>query len=337
VNDVRTVDELERALKDAHPEPLQPARLAEIRTRGRRRRRARLAGVAVGSAAAVVAACVGAAAVTGGTADRADDSPPVAHEPPHEMSDIAKRALAEIPGAVQVSSWQVVIPMPAGARASNGAEQDVPTDHVEAGPVDLDTRWYTGVTTFRKKDFPAWLYDGIADYEQNVLGDESNGYPVGSTDIGVLVDAGPMRLACMTPLPQWGDTEDAGATGCFPAMLSGDDAHLQYRWGMGTDDFLQPGKDLELFDTETYTSGSPRMVWVGGTDGTDVATVDLVTTDGQTVSATVAPGSLVPGETMFWGVVDGDLATAITRDSEGNVLEEHRLEPCSDPVDCEVR
>ena len=167
-----------------------------------------------------------------------------------------------------------------------------------------------------------------------MLGDEQDGYPVGSTDIGVVVDAGPMRLACMRSLPQWGDTE---ATGCFPAMVSGEDGHLEYQWGMGTDDFLEPGKDLELFHTSTYTDGSPRTVWIGGTDGTDVATVDLVATDGTTVSAHVEAGTFVPGDTMFWGTVDGDLAKAVTRDAAGRVLEEHEVKPCSDPVECEVR
>jgi hypothetical protein len=333
VNDVRTVDQLERVLRAADSEPLEPARLAEIRTRGRRRRRIRLAGVAVGTAAAVVAASVSVAAVTGTLGDRAQDDPPVAHETPHELSALARRTLAEIPGAVQVSSWQVVIPRPGGARDMYAAER-VPSANVEAGPVAIGARWYTGVTTFRKKDFPAWLYDGVADYEEQVLGD-GEGHPIGSTDIGVIVDAGPMRLACMRPLAHWSDSDPT--PGCFPAMLSGEDGHLAYQWGMGTDDFLQPGTGLELFQTDTYTSGSPGTVWIGGTDGTDVATVDLVTTDGETVAATVAPGTLVPGETMFWGVVEGELAKAVTRDAAGNVLEDHEVKPCSDPVDCEVR
>ena len=45
----------------------------------------------------------------------------------------------------------------------------------------------------------------------------------------------------------------------------------------------------------------------------------------------------MPGDTMFWGTVDGDLAMAVTRDADGTVLEEHVLKPCSTPVDCEVR
>ena len=40
---------------------------------------------------------------------------------------------------------------------------------------------------------------------------------------------------------------------------------------------------------------------------------------------------------MFWGPVAGDLAEAVTRDADGNVIEQHRVKSCSDPVDCEVR
>lgn len=327
MNDVRTVDQLELALKTAEPEPLQPARLSEIRTRGRRRQRGRLAAVAAGTAAAVVAASVGVAALTGGLGDRAEDAPPVAHEPPRELSVLAKRVLAEIPGAQQVSGWQVVVPVPVGAKDSY-PDQRVATDRVAAGPFDVGARNYTGVTAFRPSDFPAWLFDGVSDYEQHVTGTPRE-HSVGSTDMGILVDSGQLRLACV-------ETKGAGDD-CYPAMLSGADGDLAYRWGMGTEDFLQDGSDLELFHTSTYTSGAPQTVWIGGADGTDVASVDLVTTDGETVSAHVEAGTFVPGETMFWGTVDGELAKAVTRDADGDVLEEHEVKPCSDPVDCEVR
>jgi hypothetical protein len=332
VNDVRTVHELERTLKTDEPELLLPARLHEIRSRGRRRRRAGLAMLAVGTAAVIVTASLGVAALTGAGADRAQDVQPMSQKPPKEMSALAKRALAEIPGAVQVSSWQVVIPGPEGVESE--PYQAVPRDYVEAGPVDIGTRNYTGVTSFPRKAFPAWLYDGVSDYEKHVLGNEKDGYPVGSTDIGVVVDGGPMRLACMRSLPDWGgDSSDS----CFPAMLSGDEDHLAYQWGMGTDDFLHQGEDLELFKAATFSDDTARTVWIGGTYGTDVASVDLVTTDGATVAGTVESGTLVPGNTIFWGTVAGDLAMAITRDADGNVLEKHVLTACSNPVDCEVR
>ena len=37
----------------------------------------------------------------------------------------------------------------------------------------------------------------------------------------------------------------------------------------------------------------------------------LQPTDGTVVAATVASGTLVPGETMFWGTVPGELAVAV--------------------------
>ena len=176
MNDVRTVAELERTLKATEPETLQPARLHEIRTQGRRRRRTGLAVVAAGTAAVIVTASLGVAALTGGGAHRADDTQPASPKPPKEMSALAKRALAEIPGAVQVSGWQVLLPTPVVAQTGDSTEQSVPDDLIDAGPIDIGTRHYTGVTAFGRGTFPAWLYDGVSDYEKHVLGSEEEGY-----------------------------------------------------------------------------------------------------------------------------------------------------------------
>jgi hypothetical protein len=325
MNDVRTVAELERVLKTTEPASLQPVRLGQIRNEGRRRRRTRLAVTAGGAVAVVVLASAVAAGVTRGH-DSARD-PSVAQQP-KVMTPLARRVLAEVPGARQVSSWQVVIPAPSPLAADRIGAEPVPDGSVAAGPVDIGTRWYTGVTTFPRRDFPAWLHDGTERYEKTVLGD-ADGYPVGSTGDGVVVDGGPLRLACIA-------SEIAGDP-CHPAMVSGPDHDLTYQWGMGADHFLEKGHDLQLFSTHTYTSGSAATVWIGGADGTDVASVDLVTTDGTSVRAHVESGTFVPGDTMFWAVVDGELAQAVTRDADGNVLERHVLEPCDSPVACEVR
>ncbi len=331
MNDVRTVAELERTLKASEPDLLQPATLGDIRARGRRRRRTRLAATAGGAAAAVVLASLGAAGLAGHGDGARDHN--VADQP-KEMTALAKRALAEIPGAQQVSGWQVVLPTPVGARAAVPPDQRVPDDLIDGGPVDIGARRYLGVTSYDREAFPHWLWDGVSDYEKHVLGTEKE-YPVGSTDVGVILDAGPLDLACMRPLPSWGS--DADRDTCSPAMLGTVGGHRTYAWGMGADGFLEPGQDLQLFSTPSFSSGSARTVWIGGTNGTDVASVDLVTTDGTSVAATVASGTLVPGDTMFWGTVDGDLAMAVTRDASGNVLEKHVLAPCGTPVDCEVR
>jgi hypothetical protein len=335
---MRTVEELERDLHRGDAELPPGPDLTRIRERGRARRRARLSAYAGGLAAAVVAAGV----LVGVVADDGDPQgrAPVAADPerPRELSSLAKRALQEIPGAQQVSEWEVLLPTPVDGRLEMGDEK-VPDEYIEAGPVDIGARSYTGVTAFRPSAFPDWLYEGVQDIEMHELGSEEEGYPVGSTEMGIVVDAGPVDLACIRPLPQWSsdDGEALDPQECFPAMLGQDGGHRTYAWGMGTDDFLQEGKDLELFSTDVYSSGSHQTVWIGGTDGTDVATVELVGTDGTSVEATVAAGTLVPGETMFWGTVAGDLALAVTRDADGTVLERHEVRPCSDPVDCEVR
>ena len=260
MNDVRTVAELERTLKTTDPEQLQPARLQEIRTRGGRRRRTRLALVAAGTAAVIVMASLGGAALSGIGEDRAEDAQPASPKPPKEMSALAKRALAEIPGAQQVSSWQVLLPTPVGAPGVP-SEQSVSDDLVDAGPIDIGTRHYTGVTAYGRKAFPAWLYDGVSDYEQNVLGSKDEGYPVGSTDIGVVVDGGPMRLVCMRPLPEWGG-EPAGDT-CFPAMV-GEPTATASTSGEWAPTTSCTRARVSSCSRPTTTSTVRRAVWIGG-------------------------------------------------------------------------
>ena len=329
MNETRTIHQLERDLHGSEDALSGPV-LADIRARGRSRRRHRWAAYAAGSTAVVLAAGAVLGVATQRSGEARDRTPVADH--PTTLTPLAKRALREIPGTVRLSEWQVLVPSPTQPVREYG-DQKVPADHIEAGPVDIGARRYTGVTAYAPAAFPAWLWEGVKDYEQTVLGSEE-GYPVGSLDTGIIVDAGPLDLACMRPLPEWGED---GGDGCFPAMLAEKNGSRTYAWGMGTDDFLDEGKDLELFSSPDYSAGVPRMVWIGGTDGTDVGTVTLVTTDGTQVEATVASGTLVPGETMFWATVDGELAQAITRDEDGKVLERHQVRPCSDPVDCEVR
>ena len=339
MNEPRTIQTLERDLKRGSEDVLPSSVLDDIRSRGRVRRRTRLSAYAGGAAAGALAAGVLVGVVVDDRdGDDRDRVPAAGTDRPKQLSPLAERALREIPGAVRVSAWQVLLPAPPDGIAHDG--EKVPADHIEAGPIDIGARSYTGVTAFKPSAFPAWLRDGVEYIEKNELGSEGGGYPVGSTDMGIIVDAGPQDLACMRPLPQWTDDEDEprDPEPCFPAMLGqGGNGERTYAWGMGTDDFLEEGNDLELFSTDVYSSGSPQTVWIGGTDGTAVATVTLVTTDGTRVEATVAAGTLVPGETMFWGTVTGELAVAVTRDSDGEVLERHEVKPCSDPVDCEVR
>ncbi len=180
----------EREVLDPRPWPRSGARAAgDVRARraltavgtavrggGRRTRRSRWAG-------------------PGGDERTNDDSVPVAEPPPHELSPLAQRALAEIPGAVQVSDWQVVLPSP-DAESELLDAGDSPDLEVVGDTVPPDADSYHGVTMFPAHAWPAWLYDGILDYEQSQK-DENGSYPVGSTGTGILVESAEPSSACV--------------------------------------------------------------------------------------------------------------------------------------------
>jgi hypothetical protein len=317
----RTIDQLEQELRsDEHREPGH-LDLETVRAAGMRRRHLSAAAMGAGLLATSVAACLVLSAVLGGGSGRANDDPaPAAH--PQGLSGLAERVLAEVPGAAQVSEWQVVMPEPAGAKRM-WSEPDL---DVVGTPVDTGAHHYSGVTGYRAAAFPAWLYDGVERIEHTELASEDGSYPVGSTEMGVLVDGGPAYLGCV------GDR-----SGCGPALLTRTAGGWAFEWGMGTDDFLKPGSDMEVFLSDDYSTGAPGQLVLAGLPGTDVARVDLVTTDGTTVPGHVESGTIVDGDTMMWGTVVGGLAAVVAYDAAGEVIEDHELKPCSDPVDCEVR
>ena len=316
----RTIDELELDLRrdDA---ALPGPDLAAIRSAGMRRRHTSALGIGVGALAAVVVFGLVASAAAGGGDGRAHEPTPARH--PHVLSELAQRALVEVPGATQVSDWQVVLPRPKDGERDWGLGSERLT--VTGTPVDTGADHYSGVTGYRPADFPAWLYRGVQHIEQTDLA-EDDGYPVGSTEMGILVDDGASYLGCI-----------GSAAHCGPALLTRDGDDWVYEWGMGTDDFLRPGSGMEVFLDEDYSTGGPGQLVMAGLPGTDVARVDLVTTDGTTVTGHVESGTVVPGDTMMWGTVVGELAAVVAYDAGGDVIEDHRLEACSGGVDCEVR
>ncbi|WP_296607016.1 hypothetical protein, partial [Nocardioides sp.] len=281
----RTIEQLERELHDG--EDTHPGRpdLAAIREAGLRRRRL-----------GALSAATGVVVATVGDSDRAREPEPA--DRPHQLSELGRRALAEIPGATQVSDWQVVLPAPDGGQRDWGLDDPI---RPVGAPVDTGAHHYSGVTSYRPADFPHWLYDGVQHIEQTDLADEDGSYPVGSTDLGILVDDGPAYLGCV-----------GTATRCGPALLTrGGDGGWVYEWGMGTDAFLKPGSKMEVFLSDDYATGAPGQLVLAGLPGTEVARVELVTVDGTRVAGHVESGTVVPGDTMMWGTVTGDLAAVI--------------------------
>ena len=327
----RTVQELERDLREAGTSAtLEPDRLAEIRRRGGRRRRGRRTALAGGVLAVIVA--VGGGLAVGGSGDVARDRPPIAQqsEAPRVLSDLAKRALREIPGATKVSPWQVVIP---GPDAPTGMDLEITADHIVGAPVDTGTRIYLGPTIFAEGTFPDWLYDGVEHMEQTDLASEDGGHPVGSLEPGILVDYAAATLACVSPY--W-DGADADGP-CSPTLLAHVEGKWYLHWGMGTDRFLQTGAPMEVFQAPDFSTGSPTSLAIAGLDGTRVARADFISSDGTVTAGTVLAGTLVEGDTMLFANVPGDLASVIAYDADGEVVENHRLRDCDSPVDCEVR
>ncbi|MDP3894732.1 hypothetical protein, partial [Nocardioides sp.] len=150
----------------------------------------------------------------------------------------------------------------------------------------------------------------------------------------VVVDVGELELACMAAWDWEKEVTKDGA--CSPAVIGRMDGTPYYLWGMGTERFLEEGSPMELFSQENFVTGRASTVWIGGLHGADVARVEL-TSDEEATDAVVAAGTLVPGESMFWADVSGELERVVAYDADGAVIEDHRLRPCSDPVDCEVR
>jgi hypothetical protein len=328
MTDLHTVDELEDALRGDERDWLSPQRLSGIRAAGVRRRRGRRA-LAAGGTAAVAAAVlvIGVVVVGAGTRGATE----VATYPaPERMSELAERALAEVPGAVRVSGSQVTIPRPVDARPRSHPGWTVAPEAVVAAALPLDGHGYSGVTDFRGGSFPGWLAAGASSYARAHGGD--------AYGTGVLVDEGDWYLGCVRPDASPGTPSDRA---CDVTMLLQSGDGWVGRVGLGTDEFLRPGADLELFTFEDFSTGTRRTLWVGGRAGTDVGRVDLATADGTTVRARVANGTVVPGASVFWAAVDGDAAgevtEAVVRDGSGAVVEEHPVEPCSGGVDCEVR
>ena len=254
----------------------------------------------------------------GGSGDVARDRPPIAQQSdaPRVLSDLAKRALREIPGATRVSQWQVVIPGRACRPTWRGRS---PADRIVGTAGRHRRPRLPRPDDLRRGTFPEWLYDGVTHIEQTDLASEDGGHPVGSLEPGILVDYAAATLACVSPY--W-DGADANGR-CSPNLL----AHVQDKWysgwGMGTDRFLQTGAPMEVFQAPDFSTGSPTSLAIAGLDGTRVARADFISSDGTVTEGTVLAGTLVEGDTMLFANVPGELASVIAYDADG----ERRREP----------
>jgi hypothetical protein len=180
------------------------------------------------------------------------------------------------------------------------------------GPVrDLGFHGFTGVG----------YVDSTVTYPRLLQGN----LPKGSD---VVADNGEASLGCLS----WQGGH------CGVAVLVGDEkTGWYYLYGLGTDNFLQPGSPMEVFLDDTYAPGVHEQSVVGGFDGTSATRVELRLVDGSTASASLDSGEVSPGDTLFWAEVPEGVARVTAYDASGAVVEDHRVRDCDDPVDCEVR
>ncbi len=146
-------------------------------------------------------------------------------------------------------------------------------------------------------------------------------------DDPVRADNGPLSLACVS----WQDNRRCGLS----TMVQGADGSYYALGGLsGTDRFMKPGAGMQVFIDEDHLDGTLSVV--GGLHGTEVAEVELLLVDGTRSPADLSH-AVVEGNTVFWAEVPGDVARVTAYDSDGKVVDEHKIKPCDDPVDCEVR
>ena len=168
------------------------------------------------------------------------------------------------------------------------------------------------------------LPQGVAAIEQD-MGD-GDSHPVGSTDMGIPVDTGQAYLGC-------GRTVRGPAWRCLPDPRR---PWLGLRVGMGTEGFLRPGSDMEVSSPTTTRPASP----VGWSPlGCPAPTSRRWSRDDRRdPGAGHRRGRLGrAGQHHDVGPGPGRPHAVIAYDSSGEVIEDHELQPCSSPVDCEVR
>lgn len=300
------IDELTTTLHDipASGPGVDPAR---IRRRGRGLRLRRRAGAGA-LTLAVVGAGFGAASLVMGP----DQETGVATGSGSTLTAYEKKVLRAVPDSYAVGGT-VVVPGPVDPRSEENMRFD--DDALAGTPRPLGFHGYTDPGYLRS----TVTYPPVVERRQ--MRDDRTG-------MDVVADNGPVALGCLT---------DPGKP-CSPAVLVGGEAvGWFYLYGLGTDDFLRPGSEMEVFLDETYGREGPDHSVIGGLDGEDVGRVELTLVDGTRTEATVDAGGLSAGDTLFWSETTAEVAVVTAYDGDGEVVERHEVRECTDPVDCEVR
>ena len=285
--------------------------LERIHRLGRRRRVTR--GITVGAVAAVTVAVLGGIWFTLGPVGHGVQVRSAGQD--HEVTGLTayeKGVLRKIPSAYAVDGTVVLTDTP-----SPGPDLDrrlVPNQRLVGTPVPLGFHTMVG---------PGYLFTSTQPraYQDNA--------PKGSQ---VVVDSGPAWLGCQ------GAKRGRAGTPCSPVVLAkATNGKFYYLYGLGTESFLKPGAEMELFTGDDFSQHSWSGTVIGGFHGTAATRVLVDLVDGSQVEADFSAGELSRGNTLFWAKVPSQIARVKAYDAQGKLIEEHALRSCSGGVDCEVR
>jgi hypothetical protein len=275
--------------------------LDSLRTGGRRLRRNRrlLAGAVAALVAGVVAAGV---LATSARLDRAEE--PVGPDHGPALSTYEKRVLRELPGSYAVGGT-IIVPGP------------IDPDHVQN--LAYEVSGFTGrlapLGWHGLSSFPVYSTVRYPDFMLRPAPEDTQLY----------VDVGPLRIGCL----------QRSAPHCDLVLVVGErhSGWLSFET-LGTDEFLTPGSEMELFPGGTFDGRVHRPTVIGGFRGTRATEVELTLKDGTRVPATVDSGRVSPGDTIFWARTESPPVRATAYDAAGALVEDHKVTPCDDPVDC---
>lgn len=222
--------------------------------------------VMAGSALATLAVIV-----TGAVVGEGGGAP---EDPEAALSDLARRALAELPHAYLAGGSVVV---PAATDAGVVLSNYVPPERLDGAPEPLGAH-------------------GLADYG---LVSEFGPAPAWTREItgadSVYADVGPLHLGCM----RW-----PGESICRPTLLTeNEDQFHVFRSGIPAEAFLVEGPVLQGLTFDALQAGQRRLLVVGGFAGTAYAAVSVRLADGSEVSAQTS-AEAIAGATAWWAVVD---------------------------------
>ena len=289
--------------------------LDSVRSRGRALRRRRRTAVGAGVVGLGVAASAIVALAVSGSPAGDEPSLGVAGTPQDDaLTPWEHRALdAAGPGAYAVAGT-VVVPGPIDTADDVTNMRFGGPAQLGADPVALGWHGYTD---------PGYVastvtYPDIVERRQ-MLDDRAGK--------DVVADNGPVSLGCLSE----------GTDPCSPAVLvPGDGEDWFYLYGLGTDDFLEPGADMELFIDDLYGRSGATSSIIGGFDGV-ARRVELTLADGTVQAASIDAGVMSAGDTLFWAETPVEVTRVTAYDSDGDVVQERQVRDCGGGVDCEVR